>query len=143
MNGSLAASGVLNIAMLVFREGLEVRAGSRRTHCEFSWQRIAISPARRRRSRAWVCRDLGDLGRRRSNFERIERHVSALKLQAATGLLAVLVLLIVMNWFFHKLYWTSWISLHNRGKQQLVDSLARSHSKRFFAGMALLGFTSF
>src|ERR1035438_5103488 len=30
-------------------------------------------------------------------------NVSALNLQAATGLLAVVVLLVVMNWFFHKL----------------------------------------
>jgi len=43
--------------------------------------------------------------------------VSALQLQAATGLLAIVVLLIVMNWFFHKIYWTGWISLHNRRKR--------------------------
>src|SRR6266850_4495110 len=30
-------------------------------------------------------------------------NVSALDLQAATGLLAVIVLLIIMNWFFHKI----------------------------------------
>jgi high-affinity iron transporter len=36
--------------------------------------------------------------------------ISALALQAATGLIAVVVLLIVMNWFFHKLYWTGWIT---------------------------------
>ena len=40
--------------------------------------------------------------------------VSALNLQATTGLLAVIVLLVVMNWFFHKLYWGGWISLHTR-----------------------------
>src|SRR5215831_12174905 len=31
-----------------------------------------------------------------------------LDVQAATGLLAVAVLLVVMNWFFHKVYWTGW-----------------------------------
>ena len=40
-----------------------------------------------------------------------------LQLQAATGLLAVVVLLVVMNWFFHKVYWTGWISHHNRRRQ--------------------------
>ena len=35
---------------------------------------------------------------------------SGLAVQAATGLLAVIVLLVVMNWFFHKIYWTGWIS---------------------------------
>ena len=33
-----------------------------------------------------------------------------LAIQAATGLLAVVVLLVVMNWFFHKIYWSGWIS---------------------------------
>ncbi len=36
--------------------------------------------------------------------------ISALSIQAWTGLLAIIVLLIVMNWFFHKVYWTGWIS---------------------------------
>ena len=43
--------------------------------------------------------------------------VSALNLQAATGLLAVVVLLVVMNWFFHKIYWGGWIAMHNRNKR--------------------------
>ena len=38
----------------------------------------------------------------------------SLDLQAATGLLAIAVLLVVMNWFFHKVYWTGWIASHNR-----------------------------
>src|SRR5205085_6799788 len=32
-------------------------------------------------------------------------NMRALDLQAATGLLAVVVLLVIMNWFFHKIYW--------------------------------------
>jgi high-affinity iron transporter len=55
----------------------------------------------------------------------VSTKVSALQLQAATGLLAVIVLLIVMNWFFHKIYWTGWISLHNRRKRELLEE---SHS---------------
>src|SRR5581483_12274835 len=45
-----------------------------------------------------------------------------LDVQAATGLLAIVVLLIVMNWFFHKLYWTGWIAHHNRRGRRLIDS---------------------
>jgi high-affinity iron transporter len=41
-------------------------------------------------------------------------NMSALDLQAATGLLAVIVLLVIMNWFFHKIYWGGWIRAHNR-----------------------------
>src|SRR5262249_31069165 len=37
-----------------------------------------------------------------------------LDVQAGTGLLAGAVLLIVMNWFFHKIYWTRRIPSHNR-----------------------------
>ena len=35
-------------------------------------------------------------------------------------LLAIIVLLTVMNWFFHKVYWTGWISMHNRKKRDLL-----------------------
>ena len=46
----------------------------------------------------------------------------SLELQAATGLLAIAVLLVVMNWFFHRVYWTGWIAHHNRRRQALVGS---------------------
>jgi high-affinity iron transporter len=71
--------------------------------------------------------------------------VPALYVQAATGLLAIVVLLVVMNWFFHRVYWTGWISLHNRRKKELLRSSVGSEgaSRRVFWGFALLGFTSF
>src|SRR5215472_12105754 len=61
-----------------------------------------------------------------------------LDVQAATGLLAVAVLLVVMNWFFHKVYWTGWISAHNRRRR----SLERSDGRPLVLGLALLGFTA-
>jgi high-affinity iron transporter len=74
----------------------------------------------------------------------ISGKVSALQLQAATGLLAIVVLLVVMNWFFHKLYWTGWISLHNRKKRKLLErSQVQDTSTRLLFGMGLLGFSSF
>ena len=71
--------------------------------------------------------------------------VSALHLQAATGLLAIVVLLVVMNWFFHKVYWGGWITLHNRKKKELIHDEAEGlvSRRRLFWGLALLGFTSF
>ncbi|HEY6466257.1 MAG TPA: FTR1 family protein [Candidatus Acidoferrales bacterium] len=69
----------------------------------------------------------------------LSQSVSALALQAATGLVAVIVLLVVMNWFFHKFYWTGWISLHNRRKRELMAS---ENGAGWIWGMALLGFTS-
>jgi high-affinity iron transporter len=64
-----------------------------------------------------------------------------LDIQAATGLLAIVVLLLVMNWFFHKVYWTGWISHHTKRGKRLVDSPENS-SYRMFQGFALLGFTA-
>lgn len=43
----------------------------------------------------------------------VSQRMSAFAVQAATGLLAIFILSVVMNWFFHKLYGTGWISLHN------------------------------
>ena len=70
--------------------------------------------------------------------------VPALDLQAATGLLAVVVLLVIMNWFFHKIYWGGWIRAHNRRRKSLLaNGGAAEISKRAVVwGLILLGFTS-
>ena len=65
----------------------------------------------------------------------------ALDVQAATGLIAILVLLVVMNWFFHKVYWTGWIGLHHRRRQQVLERSNGAQSGTFF-GLALLGFSA-
>ncbi len=74
----------------------------------------------------------------------LQENVSALNLQAATGLLAVIVLLVVMNWFFHKIYWGGWIAMHNRNKKKLLTSASESEisKRRLTWGLVLLGFAS-
>jgi high-affinity iron transporter len=74
----------------------------------------------------------------------LTQSIPALDIQAATGLLAIIVLLVIMNWFFHKVYWTSWISLHNRRKRDLLKNAADSSKSRsrLLGGLALLGFSS-
>src|SRR6266568_8483610 len=67
-------------------------------------------------------------------------NIPALDLQAATGLLAVIVLLVIMNWFFHKIYWGGWIRAHNRRRKSLLDPATTSSRLRW--GLILLGFTS-
>ena len=71
-------------------------------------------------------------------------NMSALDLQAATGLLAVIVLLIIMNWFFHKIYWGGWIRAHNRRRKTLLENAraAEISQSRLWLGLVLLGFTS-
>jgi len=69
--------------------------------------------------------------------------VSALDLQAATGLVAVIVLLVIMNWFFHKIYWGGWIRAHNRRRRALFANVSgRSCRHSLVWGLILLGFTS-
>ncbi|MDQ6765539.1 MAG: FTR1 family protein, partial [Verrucomicrobiota bacterium] len=70
--------------------------------------------------------------------------VPALDLQAATGLLAVIVLLVIMNWFFHKIYWGGWIRAHNRRRKALLAKATPvvSSQRRLYWGFILLGFTS-
>ena len=61
-----------------------------------------------------------------------------LDIQAATGLLAVLVLLVVMNWFFHRVYWTGWIAHHHGRRRRLLERGGSGVT----AGLLLLGFTA-
>jgi high-affinity iron transporter len=69
-------------------------------------------------------------------------HGGEFDVQAATGLPALLVLLLVMNWFFHKMYWTGWISNHHKRRRSLLSSDPQSNQRRMLLGLALLGFTS-
>ena len=67
---------------------------------------------------------------------------SELSIQAATGIPALIVLLIVMYWFFHKVYWTGWISHHHKRRRSLLAGDAEANKRRMLFGLALLGFTS-
>lgn len=59
------------------------------------------------------------------------------KLEAVVSLIAVAVLLVIMNWFFHKLYWTEWIAGFHARKRQLLSGEAG-----LLLGLVTLGFTS-
>jgi len=68
-----------------------------------------------------------------------------LAVQAATGIPAIIVLLLVMNWFFHKLYWTGWISHHHKRRRGLLGSTDGDDgtlTRATLLGFGLLGFTS-
>jgi high-affinity iron transporter len=69
-------------------------------------------------------------------------HGGEFDVQAATGLPALIVLLIVMNWFFHKVYWTGWISNHHKRRRSLLSADPDTNKRRMLLGLALLGFTS-
>src|SRR3954449_12923217 len=60
------------------------------------------------------------------------------RLEAITGFLAIVVLLIVLNWFVHKVYWSEWIGRHHRRRRVLLASRGVAAT----AGLVALGFTS-
>lgn len=141
--GSFA--GILDIGVLVFREGLE---------CILVLSAITAGMAKAGESyRGPVAAGVGAgfLATLISWFvavsvvDDLTNSISALYVQAGTGLLAIIVLLVVMNWFFHKLYWTGWISAHNKRKRELLQEAEEGvkSGRRLLLGMGLLGFTSF
>jgi high-affinity iron transporter len=60
------------------------------------------------------------------------------RVEAIVSLLAVGVLLLVMNWFFHKVYWTRWIGKHHARRRRLLIGGAAGQA----LGLVALGFTS-
>jgi len=137
-------AAVLDIGVLVFREGLE------------SILVLAAIIASMRGERATQRRPivLGAAGAGVGTLitwfvavgiiSNLQENISALNLQAATGLLAVVVLLVVMNWFFHKVYWGGWIAMHNRNKKNLLERADESEisNRKLMWGLVLLGFAS-
>ncbi len=62
-------------------------------------------------------------------------------LLAITGITAIVVLLLVMNWFFHKVYWTDHIKELNSRKRELVDASEAGGDVRWL-GFFALGFSA-
>jgi high-affinity iron transporter len=137
-------AAILDIAVLVFREGLECilvitavtasMQGSNKAHRRPIAMGVGLGFITTLAIWFVAVGIINDL----------TQSIPALDVQAATGLLAIIVLLIVMNWFFHKVYWTGWISHHNRRKKELLkDAKGSEAAQRVLWGFILLGFTSF
>jgi high-affinity iron transporter len=60
---------------------------------------------------------------------------------AITGIGAVVILLLVMNWFFHKVYWTDHIKELNSKKRELVTASEAGEQMKFW-GFFALGFSA-
>jgi high-affinity iron transporter len=65
-----------------------------------------------------------------------------LELQAITGLIAIGVLLLVTNWFFHRMYWSEWISRFNRRRKALERLDRFGFVSGQVLGFVLLGLSS-
>jgi len=130
---------VLDIAVLVFREGLECILVLSAITANMIGSRHSLQRPVAAGAGAAFLATLLTWGVAITIVDSLAENLPALDLQAATGLLAILVLLLVMNWFFHKVYWAGWISLHSRRKQTLMKEASDG---RLWWGLAVLGFSS-
>ena len=133
------AAAVLNSGILVFREGLEailvlaaVTAGLFRERGDH-WRPVAAG------SGAALLATVATWFIVVALISAV--NAPALDVQAGTGLLAIVVLLVVMNWFFHKIYWTGWIGLHHRSRKRTLER-SDGNKSAVYLGLALLGFTA-
>lgn len=136
--GISPAAAVMNTGIVVFREGLEavlvlaaLTASMVRRRQDY-WKPIALGSALSFAATIATWFIVVAL------IDSINAPV--LHLQAATGLLAILVLLVIMNWFFHKVYWTGWIGLHERRKRAILEK--GENDKSVFWGLLVVGLTA-
>ncbi|HWH50503.1 MAG TPA: FTR1 family protein [Gemmatimonadaceae bacterium] len=139
-----ATARVVDIAVLVFREGLEsilvISAITATMNGAAQPYRRPIGLGAMLGGAASIATWLGVV----RLIDSLADNISALEVQAATGLLAIVVLVVVMNWFFHKVYWTGWIGMHTQRKQRLIARAADREitGRHVLFGLAVLGFTS-
>ncbi|MDO9356969.1 MAG: FTR1 family protein, partial [Solirubrobacteraceae bacterium] len=143
-DGASEATVVTNAAVLVFREGLEAvlilaaitaslrGAAARRKRPIFVGAFFGLIAS----AITWVI----------ATFVLEQFSQYGEKLEAIVGLVAIGVLLLVMNWFFHKVYWTSWIAGFNAKKRNLMAEEESGARVGFWSaqvfGFGMLGLTS-
>ena len=134
------ATVVTNSAIIVFREGLEAVLILAAITASFAGAR------RRLRRPVLVGAGLGLLVSiatwvlAQTLLTSLERYGE--KLEAVVGLVAIAVLLLIMNWFFHRVYWSQWIGRFHRRRRALVSDEKAGFLSAQVLGLALLGLTS-
>src|SRR5215208_6152314 len=109
------STAVVNSAIIVFREGLEAVLIFAAITASF----LGANRARRRPVVAGAAAAFGAAVVTWFVAQAVLDVASPLgpRLEAITGFLAIVVLLIVLNWFVHKVYWTGWIAKHHRRRR--------------------------
>jgi high-affinity iron transporter len=137
LSGSSAPAAVLtNASVIVFREGLEAvlilasllgsfKAGENRKYRRPLWGGTILALVVT--ALTWLLAHgiLTALARFGENLE------------AIVSLIAIGVLLLITNWFFHQLYWTDWLARFHSQKRRLL-----SGENGLMFGLLMLGFTS-
>jgi high-affinity iron transporter len=130
------ATTVFNAGMIVFREGLEAVL-------IFAAVTASFQGANATRRRPVIVGAACAFGASVITWFVVQAVLDAAsslgpRLEAITGFLAIVVLLLVLNWFVHKVYWSEWIGRHHRRRRTL---LARAGFGATL-GLVALGFTS-
>ncbi|NWG15734.1 MAG: iron permease [Chloroflexi bacterium] len=140
-SGRTAPGAVVgNAAVIVFREGLEAvlilasLLASLRTAEERRYRRPLVAGA------------VLALGATAVSWWLANNLLAALlplgeRLEAIVSLVAIGVLLLITNWFFHKVYWTGWMANFHARKRRLIGGVAVITLGQT-TGLVLLGFTS-
>jgi high-affinity iron transporter len=130
------AAIAVNAGIIVFREGLEavvilaslmssLKSAEERKYRRPMW--VGVILALLATALTWMLAN--------SVLQSMARYGE--KLEAVVSLIAIAMLLLIMNWFFHNTYWTSWIANFHSQKRRLL-----SQEAGLFVGLVVLGFTS-
>lgn len=131
---------VVNSAILVFREGLEAVLILAAITASF------IGAKRRMRRPVLIGAGLGLLASvitwvlAQTILTSLDQYGE--KLEAVVGVIAIAVLLLITNWFFHKVYWSEWIGKFHRQRKRLERYDKVGFISAQVIGLVLLGLTS-
>jgi high-affinity iron transporter len=133
-------SVITNTAIIVFREGLEAVL-------ILAALTAGLVGAERRFRRPLLLGAAGALVASVATFAVAQTVLESLtrygeKLEAIVSLVAIAVLLLILNWFFHKIYWSEHLAgLHGK-KRRILGAAGLSVAAAQLAGLAMLGFSS-
>jgi high-affinity iron transporter len=138
--GATAATAVTNAAVIVFREGLEAvlilaAVMASLTGAARAQRRPMLIGAALALVASVVTFILA-----RTVLTELARYGE--KLEAVVGLIAIAVLLLVLNWFFHKVYWTDHIKRFNKRRRRLLGVTTGGLVSAQVIGFVLLGFST-
>jgi high-affinity iron transporter len=138
--GASNATVVTNAAVIVFREGLEA------VLILAAVMASLVGAARSRRRPMLIGAGLA-LVASAITFVLAQTVITSLarygeRLEAAVGLLAIGVLLLVLNWFFHRVYWTEHISRFHKRRKRLLGLAEGGLVSAQVLGFVLLGFST-
>jgi high-affinity iron transporter len=131
---------VTNSALIVFREGLEAvlilaalmasLVGTRRHYRRPMLAGVGLALVAS--ALTWIVAQ--------TVLTSLQRHGE--RLEAIVSLFAIAVLLVILNWFFHRMYWQENLQVLHRRKRRVLQGAGLSLAAAQLVGLVLLGFSS-